>query len=109
MKPVLPDGLVATFEHHHVEDEVYAGHEGPVEQVDLVPEKAVPPVMTPLVGYTFARVYRADDGARTKTPLAVGLAMCGEQDIFDFEIGRDISLGRALKILKDKEQHEEPR
>lgn len=102
MKPELPEGLVALVEHHHVEDAVYMGHDGPVGQADLVPGKDSLPVVTPITGYTLASIYKEDDPER-KQPLALGIAMCGEQDQFFFNVGRDIALGRAIKKLEEKQ------
>lgn len=45
-------------------------------------------------GTTVARLFDADD-----TVVAEGVASCGPNDNFSRVIGRDVSLGRALKSL----------
>lgn len=67
MKPSLPEGYQARFNHIRIDD-------------------------SPRGGATFCSVLDADDHV-----VARGSAFCNAKDNFNKRIGRDIALGRALK------------
>lgn len=78
MQPSVPDGLVAQYEHcrNHV----------------LVSTQSQDVGVSPFGGATICRILDEN-----RVVVAVGEAYCSEEDQYVKKIGRDISLGRALK------------
>jgi hypothetical protein len=74
MQPEIPEGLHARFEHVRIESEGRVLSRG---------------------GVTFCHIENEDNAE-----VAIGVASCNVKDQFNKKIGRDISLGRALKQLE---------
>ena len=80
MKPVIPEGYKVEFEHMRK-----------TRQGDKMDSGRT---LDPRGGETWARVFDADG-----EHLTIGIAVCNEKDNYNKRIGRNISLGRALKNL----------
>lgn len=86
MIPRVPDGLIVRYEHcRH-----YTGVNHVYKTAITYPD--------PKGGTTICRLIRQYVGADDEV-VAVGEAQCSDEDQYVKKIGRDISLGRALKEL----------
>lgn len=76
MRPLVPEGLRVRYQHHRYLDPSGEG-------------------TSPKGGWTTASLLRdTEDGEQV---VATGISYCHLNDNFNRKIGRDISLGRALK------------
>lgn len=86
MIPQVPEGLVAQYEHCRNYDPVIEGY---TENTVVIT-----PTVSPCGGTTICRILDEN-----RVVVAVGEALCADNDQYVKKIGRDISLGRALKEL----------
>ena len=91
MKVQIPEGYKVKYEHRRRSYDK-AGLFGPGGEMDRGFIKRQGLLIHSKGGKTIAHIYDVNDKL-----VATGIAECSNNDNFNYRIGRDIALGRALK------------